>query len=126
MKTCVSHPPGSSTKTKTGKLIIPNWPKRLNYPSSRLSVIPHGDTSVLYEADKHRWERRLRYYKKSLGLMLGTSRIRNVMDMNAMFGGLGASMNDDPVWVMNVIPAFGQNTLPVIYDRGLIGVNHDW
>ena len=29
-------------------------------------------------------------------------------------------------WVMNVVPFSGFNTLPVIYDRGLIGVMHDW
>lgn len=29
-------------------------------------------------------------------------------------------------WVMNVVPTSGPNTLPVIYDRGLIGVTHDW
>lgn len=29
-------------------------------------------------------------------------------------------------WVMNVVPTSGSNTLPVIYDRGLIGVLHDW
>lgn len=29
-------------------------------------------------------------------------------------------------WVMNVVPLSGPNTLPVIYDRGLIGVMHDW
>lgn len=29
-------------------------------------------------------------------------------------------------WVMNVVPVSGPNTLPVIYDRGLIGVMHDW
>lgn len=27
---------------------------------------------------------------------------------------------------MNVVPVSGFNTLPVIYDRGLIGVMHDW
>lgn len=27
---------------------------------------------------------------------------------------------------MNVVPVSGPNTLPVIYDRGLIGVMHDW
>jgi len=27
---------------------------------------------------------------------------------------------------MNVVPVSGSNTLPVIYDRGLIGVMHDW
>ncbi|KAI7734213.1 hypothetical protein M8C21_018982 [Ambrosia artemisiifolia] len=29
-------------------------------------------------------------------------------------------------WVMNVVPVSGPNTLPVIYDRGLLGVMHDW
>lgn len=29
-------------------------------------------------------------------------------------------------WVMNVVPVSGPNTLPVIFDRGLIGVSHDW
>ncbi|PKI42481.1 hypothetical protein CRG98_037154 [Punica granatum] len=29
-------------------------------------------------------------------------------------------------WVMNVVPVSGFNTLPVLYDRGLIGVMHDW
>lgn len=29
-------------------------------------------------------------------------------------------------WVLNVVPVSGANTLPVIYDRGLIGVMHDW
>lgn len=27
---------------------------------------------------------------------------------------------------MNVVPVSGFNTLPVIYDRGLTGVMHDW
>lgn len=27
---------------------------------------------------------------------------------------------------MNIVPVSGPNTLPVIYDRGLIGVMHDW
>ena len=29
-------------------------------------------------------------------------------------------------WVMNVVPVTQPNTLPVIYDRGLLGVAHDW
>lgn len=29
-------------------------------------------------------------------------------------------------WVMNVVPISGPNTLPVIFDRGLLGVIHDW
>lgn len=39
-----------------------------------------------------------------------------------------ASLHDFQIdcWVMNVVPVSEFNTLPVIYDRGLIGVNHDW
>lgn len=29
-------------------------------------------------------------------------------------------------WTINVVPINEPNTLPVIYDRGLIGVAHDW
>ena len=36
------------------------------------------------------------------------------------------ALNSDPVWVMNVVPARKPSTLSVIYDRGLIGVYHDW
>lgn len=34
--------------------------------------------------------------------------------------------NNLDCWVMNVVPVSGPNTLPVIYDRGLLGVMHDW
>lgn len=48
--------------------------------------------------------------------------------MNALYGGFAASLmaTDDPAWVMNVVPASLPNTLGAIYDRGLLGVQHDW
>jgi hypothetical protein len=52
--------------------------------------------------------------------------IRNVMDMNANIGGFAVALSNDPVWIMNVVPHTMSNTLPVIYDRGLIGSYHDW
>jgi len=48
------------------------------------------------------------------------------MDMNTVYGGFAASIIKDPVWVMNVVSSYGPNSLGVVYDRGLIGVNHDW
>lgn len=59
---------------------------------------------------------------------LGTSQYRNVMDMNAAYGGFAAGLmsDNDPVWVMNVVPTSGPNTLSSIADRGLLGVLHDW
>lgn len=44
------------------------------------------------------------------------------------YGRFAAALHDFGVdcWVMNVVPVSGANTLPVIYDRGLVGVVHDW
>jgi hypothetical protein len=103
---------------------VPRWPDRLSKPSARASVINNG--ASLFEADSQKWVRRVSYYKKSLGMKLGSTHIRNVMDMNAFFGGFAAAIVSDPVWVMNVVPAQKPLTLGVIYDRGLIGVYHDW
>ncbi|KAJ1395890.1 S-adenosyl-L-methionine-dependent methyltransferase [Sesbania bispinosa] len=54
--------------------------------------------------------------------------IRNVMDMNANYGGLNAALLEDKksVWVMNVVPARASNALSLILDRGFAGVQHDW
>jgi len=103
---------------------VPRWPDRLSKPSARASVINNG--ASLFEVDSQKWVRRVAYYKKSLGVKLGSTHICNVMDMNAFFGGFAAAIVSDPVWVMNVVPAQKPLTLGVIYDRGLIGVYHDW
>ncbi|RYR17820.1 hypothetical protein Ahy_B03g062494 isoform C [Arachis hypogaea] len=49
--------------------------------------------------------------------------IRNVMDMNANYGGLNAALLEEKksVWVMNVVPARATNALPLILDRGFVG-----
>lgn len=54
--------------------------------------------------------------------------IRNVMDMNARFGGLNSAFLEagKSVWVMNVVPVNARSTLPLILDQGFIGVLHDW
>ncbi|CAL0313631.1 unnamed protein product [Lupinus luteus] len=54
--------------------------------------------------------------------------IRNVMDMNANYGGLNAALLEEKksVWVMNVVPARTSNVLPLILDRGFSGAMHDW
>ena len=54
--------------------------------------------------------------------------IRNVMDMNALHGNLNAALLEakKPVWVMNVVPQSAPDTLSTIYDRGLLGVRHNW
>jgi hypothetical protein len=37
-----------------------------------------------------------------------------------------AALVTQPVWVMNVVPVTGPDSLPIIFDRGFIGMYHDW
>ncbi|XP_062111400.1 probable methyltransferase PMT5 [Humulus lupulus] len=54
--------------------------------------------------------------------------IRNVMDMNAHYGGLNSAFLEErkSVWVMNVVPVRARDTLPLILEQGFAGVLHDW
>ncbi|KAK6157882.1 hypothetical protein DH2020_012130 [Rehmannia glutinosa] len=54
--------------------------------------------------------------------------VRNVMDMNAHYGGLNTALLEarKSVWVMNVVPVGEHNTLPIILDQGFAGVLHNW
>ncbi|KAH7659525.1 putative S-adenosyl-L-methionine-dependent methyltransferase protein [Dioscorea alata] len=122
LKNCISKVSIEGGEIAVGYMA--KWPERLSKPPARVSLIKNGID--VFEADTRRWTRRVAYYKKSLGIKLGTTSIRNVMDMNAFFGGFAAALMSDPVWVMNVIPARKPLTLDVVYDRGLIGVYHDW
>ncbi|CAN1308616.1 Probable pectin methyltransferase QUA3 [Linum perenne] len=122
LEKCVT--PQSSVKGKVAVGVIPSWPDRLKSPPARASLMNSGND--LFELDTRRWARRVAYYKNSLNVKLGTPSIRNVMDMNAFFGSFAAALASDPVWVMNAVPPHKPSTLDVIYDRGLIGVYHDW
>jgi SAM-dependent methyltransferase len=121
LKKCVSKV-SLADEIAVGSIL--KWPDRLSKPSARASLMDNG--ANLFELDTQKWVKRVSFYKKSLGVKLGTAKIRNVMDMNAYLGGLAAAAVSDPVWVMNVVPAQKPLTLGVIYDRGLIGVYHDW
>ena len=122
MKKCVTRP--SSVKGDNALGTIPKWPERLTKVPSRAIAMKNG--LDVFEADARRWARRVAYYRDSLNLELKSPAVRNVMDMNAFFGGFAAALASESVWVMNVIPARKPLTLDVIYDRGLIGVYHDW
>ena len=37
-----------------------------------------------------------------------------------------AALKGLKVWVMNVVPIDSPDTLPIIYERGLFGIYHDW
>lgn len=122
MKKCVTRL--SSVKGEYTVGTISKWPERLTAPPVRSTILKNG--ADVYEADTKRWARRVAHYKNSLKIKLGTPAIRNVMDMNAFLGGFAAALNSDPVWVMNVVPSHKPPTLDAIFDRGLIGVYHDW
>lgn len=54
--------------------------------------------------------------------------VRNVMDMNAHYGGLNSAILEarKSAWVMNVVPVGQRNTLPIVLDQGFAGVFHNW
>ncbi|CAN6346488.1 unnamed protein product [Urochloa humidicola] len=100
------------------------WPERLNVGYASL---PGDSTSnkEVFEADTKYWKQVVSEVYNS-DFPLNWSSIRNIMDMNAGFGGFAAALIDQPLWVMNVIPIDQPDTLPVIFNRGLIGAYHDW
>lgn len=74
------------------------------------------------------WQQRVQYYWKQLKIngQIAHNGVRNIMDMNANFGGFAAALKEQDVWIMNVVSPYGPNTLKMVYDRGLIGTLHDW
>lgn len=77
-----------------------------------------------FEKNNQFWKNQVHKYWSFLHVE--KTSIRNVMDMNANYGGFAAALSSDPVWIMNIVPYTMMNTLPVIYDRGLLGSYHDW
>ncbi|KAA8538355.1 hypothetical protein F0562_027822 [Nyssa sinensis] len=105
------------------------WPLRLEKPpywlmSSQVGV--YGEAAPKdFSADYEHWKRVVSMsYLNGLGIKW--SSVRNVMDMRAVYGGFAAALNDLKVWVMNVVPIDSPDTLPIIFERGLFGIYHDW
>ncbi|KAJ6711114.1 METHYLTRANSFERASE PMT28-RELATED [Salix koriyanagi] len=117
MKTCL-HPVPSAIE-QHGTEWPEEWPKRLEtYPDWM-------DNKEKLIADTSHWKA---IVEKSYltGMGIDWSNIRNIMDMKAINGGFAAALAQHKVWVMNVVPVHAPDTLPIIYDRGLVGVYHDW
>ncbi|KAH8959410.1 hypothetical protein BDL97_06G076600 [Sphagnum fallax] len=106
------------------------WPARLMATPTWLTDSETGiygkPATEDYWADTQQWEHVVQklYLQGALGINWTT--IRNIMDMRAGYGGFAAALVKQPVWVMNIIPISEPDTLPIIYDRGLIGMYHDW
>ena len=115
--------PNRSLK-KLGSESVPKWPQRLHIAPERVSDVPGGRAGA-FKRDSRKWKTRVKHYKKLLPV-IGSDKIRNVMDMNTLYGGFAAALIENPLWVMNVVSSYGMNTLSVVYDRGLIGTYHDW
>ncbi|KAK5812871.1 putative methyltransferase PMT21 -like protein [Gossypium arboreum] len=122
LRPCAISPRQKLKRSSVGSL--PKWPQRLNIAPERISDVPGGSGNAL-KRDDSKWKMRAQHYKKILPA-IGTDKIRNVMDMNTVYGGLAAALIDNPLWVMNVVSSYSANTLPVVFDRGLVGTYHDW
>ncbi|XP_051138831.1 probable methyltransferase PMT7 isoform X2 [Andrographis paniculata] len=101
---------------------LPPKPQRLSEYLGNLSML--GISRDNFLSDTFYWQDQVRHYWRLMGIE--EKEIRNVMDMNSFLGGFAVGMSTWPVWVMNVVPATANNTLPAIYNRGLIGTFHDW
>lgn len=102
--------------------LLPFRPDRLSVYSELLSGV--GINREQFDSDTLFWQDQIQHYWRLMNV--NKTEIRNVMDMNAYIGGFAVALNSFPVWVMNIVPATMDNTLSAIYDRGLIGVFHDW
>ncbi|KAK6924276.1 putative S-adenosyl-L-methionine-dependent methyltransferase [Dillenia turbinata] len=105
------------------------WPARLNkvpYWLSSSQVGVYGKPAPEdFTADYEHWKRVVsKSYLNGLGI--NWSNVRNVMDMRAVYGGFAAALREMKVWVMNVVTIDSPDTLPIIYERGLFGMYHDW
>ncbi|KAI4388728.1 hypothetical protein MLD38_001033 [Melastoma candidum] len=117
------------------------WPSRANLNVTELKI--YGLHSEMLSDDAENWRVAVREYWSLLSPLIFSDHpkrpgdedpippynmVRNVLDMNAHFGGFNAALLESGklVWVMNVVPTIAENRLPMIADRGLVGVLHDW
>ncbi|ONK72443.1 uncharacterized protein A4U43_C04F19480 [Asparagus officinalis] len=127
MDICMSPLPKVEATEETAGGALAKWPKRLNaVPPRVLSGSIKGLTAETFTHDNQIWNKRISNYEYYIRLSQG-GKYRNVMDMNAGIGGFAAAMSKYPAWVMNVVPVnLANNTLGIIYERGLIGTYMDW
>lgn len=124
LKACITQLPSDGYGVN-----VTTWPSRLHQPPDRLQSIKQDaiiSRVELFRAESKYWNEIIDSYVRAYRWK--EYNLRNVMDMRAGFGGFAAALHDLQIdcWVMNVVPVSGFNTLPVLYDRGLIGVMHDW
>ncbi|CAM8971873.1 unnamed protein product [Rhodiola kirilowii] len=126
MENCITPLPEAYSIKEVAGGELAKWPERLTALPPRIKDLP-GVTAEVFKADTELWAQRVSHYKKLDYQLSEQGRYRNLLDMNAHFGGFAAAMIDHPVWVMNVVPVEAElNTLGVIFERGLIGTYQSW
>ncbi|GLT81210.1 hypothetical protein SLA2020_526070 [Shorea laevis] len=126
MDTCITPYPEVNNANEVAGGELKKFPARLFAVPPRVAKgLVDGVSIKSYEEDNKLWKKHVNAYKK-INSLIGTTRYRNVMDMNAGVGGFAAALESPKSWVMNVVPTIAENTLGVIYERGLIGIYHDW
>lgn len=126
MEACVTPFSEVATQNEVAGGQLKPYPARLFAVPPRISkgLIP-GITEKSYHDENKKWKNHVRAYK-TINKLIGSTRYHNIMDMNAGLGGFAAAIESPKLWVMNVVPTIADNTLGVVYERGLIGINHDW
>ncbi|XP_014504757.1 probable pectin methyltransferase QUA2 [Vigna radiata var. radiata] len=117
------------------------WPSRANLNKNELAIYGLQPDELTEDSDS--WKTAVQNYWSLLSPLIFSDHpkrpgdedpsppynmLRNVLDMNAHFGGFNSALLQarKSVWVMNVVPINGPNYLPLIQDRGFVGVLHDW
>ncbi|XWS41300.1 hypothetical protein CRYUN_Cryun17cG0069100 [Craigia yunnanensis] len=127
LQTCMHKVPVDASER--GSQWPEQWPARLEKSpywllSSQVGVYGKAAPED-FAADNEHWTRVVtKSYINGMGI--NWSSVRNVMDMSAVYGGFAAALKDLNLWVMNVVPIDSPDTLPIIYERGLFGMYHDW
>ncbi|XP_019170678.1 PREDICTED: probable methyltransferase PMT2 [Ipomoea nil] len=122
MDVCITPSPKANIDESLKK-----FPERLTAIPPRIANgLVSGVSAEAYLDDNKKWKKHVSAYKR-INKIIDTGRYRNIMDMNAGLGGFAAQLTSPKQWVMNVVPTIAdKSTLGVIYERGMIGIYHDW
>lgn len=122
MEACITPYPESTISNE-----VKPFPERLNaIPPIVARGAIHGVSVESFQEDNKVWQNHVKAYKR-FNKLIDSGRYRNIMDMNAGLGSFAAAIHSHKLWVMNVMPTIAEkDTLGVVYERGLIGIYHDW
>lgn len=127
MEVCVNPLPRVDNSDEVVGGELKPFPHRLNAVPPRIASgsVP-GFSVESYHEDNRLWTKHVNAYKR-VNKIIDSGRFRNIMDMNAGLGGFAAAIESPKLWVMNIVPTIAEkSTLSVVFQRGLIGIYHDW